>query len=80
MRSKRQKLQEMMAGTATEKEIRSQHQQVVQLDQKMDNLRFESMLETRQVLTPEQRRQFAQLMERHRGQFRERPRGSQREE
>ena len=80
MRSKRQKLEEMMAGTATEADIRRQHQQIAQLDQKMDNLRFESMLETRKVLTPEQRRQFAQLMQQQREQFRERFRGSQRGE
>lgn len=76
MRSERQKLQEMMAGTASEAEIRRQHQRVTQLDQQMHNFRFEGMLETRQVLTPEQRRQFAQLMQQHRGQSRER-RGGQ---
>jgi Spy/CpxP family protein refolding chaperone len=67
IRSERQKLQDMMAGTASEAAIRSQHQQVNQLSQQMHNLRFESMLEMRQVLTPEQRRQFAQLMQQHRG-------------
>lgn len=63
MRSEQQKLQNMMAGTATEAQIRRQHQQVAQLNQKIHNLHFEGMLQTRQVLTPQQRRQFAQMMQ-----------------
>ena len=70
IRSERQKLQDMMAGTATEAEIRRQHPQVAQLNQTIHNLHFEGMLQTRQVLTPEQRRQFAQLMQQRRGQSR----------
>jgi Spy/CpxP family protein refolding chaperone len=74
LRSERQKLKDMMAGTANESAIRSQHQRVTQLDQEMHNLRFESMLQMREVLTPEQRRQFAQLMQQRREQYRQRPR------
>lgn len=69
IRTERQKLHDMMAGTATKAEIRRQHQQVAQIDQQIHNLRFESMLETRQVLTPDQRRQFAQLMQQRRERF-----------
>ena len=66
MRSERQKLRDLMAGTASMAEIRVQHQQVAKIGQSLHNLRFESMLEMRQVLTPEQRSQFAQLMKQHR--------------
>jgi Spy/CpxP family protein refolding chaperone len=76
MRSERQELRDLMAGTADEATIRRQHEQVVQLSQQMHNLRFESMLAMRQVLTVEQRSQFAQLMqqrqERQRERFRDR--------
>jgi Spy/CpxP family protein refolding chaperone len=42
----------------------------VQLRQQLENLGFESMLESRAILTPDQRQQFAQLMEKQRGKMR----------
>ena len=76
MRSERQTLRNLMAGTSSETEIRNQHQQVSKLGQSLYNLRFESMLEMREILTPEQRSQFVQLMKqhRHRGERRARER------
>lgn len=62
-----QTLREMMIDdNASTSEIRTQHEQVQDLLQEMSNLRFESMLEMREVLTPEQREEFAQLMEERR--------------
>ena len=63
LRSAQQRLSQMMVGTDSSAAIRTQHQEVIQLRQALDNLRFESMLEMRAVLTIEQRRQFAQLMQ-----------------
>ena len=70
LRSAQQRLSQMMVGTDSSIAIRRQHQKVVQLRQALDNLRFESMLAMREVLTPEQRRQFAQLMQQSRDDFR----------
>ena len=63
----RQTLREMMVNdNASSTELRRQHDQVLNLRQEIANLRFESMLEMREVLTPEQREDFAELMdERH---------------
>lgn len=52
----------MHSNTSAE-ELRNQHEQVQELHQEMGNLRFESMLEMREVLTAEQREQFAELMQ-----------------
>ena len=75
LRSAQQRLSQMMIGTDSAAAIRRQHQEVVQLRQALDNLRFESMLEMREVLTPEQRRQFAQLMQQSRDDSRRFERG-----
>ena len=56
-------LRDLMAGAATVEQIRAKHDQVQELRQDLEKLTFESMLATRDVLTPEQRLQFAQLME-----------------
>ena len=56
----------MMQGNASENDLRNKHQEIVSLRQQMGNLRFESMLEMRKVLTPEQRQQFVQLMQERR--------------
>lgn len=61
-----QELSELMAGSASTSQIRNKYRQVSQLRQEMGDLHFESMLEMREVLTPEQRRQFAeQMQQRH---------------
>lgn len=60
--TERQKLATMMQNNQSEANLRSQHQKIISLDQKIHNLRFESMLEMRNVLTPEQRQEFRQLM------------------
>ena len=53
-----QELNDMMSGEASVGQIRNQYRQVAQLGQQLGDLRFESMIEMREVLTPEQRRQF----------------------
>lgn len=62
MQSEREKMSAMMKNNESQDNLRSQHQEIVALQQKMNNLRFESLLETREVLTLEQRQQFSQMM------------------
>lgn len=56
-------LRQMMAGNASDRDLRNKHNEVVRLRQQMGEMRFEQMLAMRNVLTPEQRQQFNQLME-----------------
>lgn len=69
IQTERQKLQTMMTGSESTENIRAQHQTIANLNQRMRSLGFESMMEMRQVLTPEQRQQFAQMMNQRRGQY-----------
>jgi Spy/CpxP family protein refolding chaperone len=66
MRAAQQQLRDLMAGNGSEAQIRSKHDEVVKLRQELEQLRFQSMLEMREVLTPEQRNQLAQLMQQRR--------------
>ncbi len=63
----RQMLGDMMVQeNVSNSELRRQHDKILTLRDEMGNLRFESMLEMRNVLTPEQREEFAELMEERR--------------
>ncbi len=72
LQTNREQLRQMMTGTESAEAIRDKHQEMSNLQRQMESLRFESMLEMRNVLTPEQRQEFAQLMQQHRQQFRHR--------
>lgn len=61
LREGHQKLREMMASDSSVADLRQQHQQVMSLGDNLANLRFESMLEIREILTPEQRQELANL-------------------
>jgi Spy/CpxP family protein refolding chaperone len=63
LQAEREKLATMMQGNQSDLGLRNQHQQIISLDQKLHNLRFESMLEMRSVLTTAQRQQFAEMMD-----------------
>jgi len=67
MKTERQTLQTMMTGNESAENIRAQNQTIANLNQRMRSLGFESMLEMREVLTPEQRQKFAQMMNQRRG-------------
>lgn len=56
-------LSQMLASDASLDSLRQKHRQVEALKQKVGNLRFESLLEMREVLTPEQRRQVGQNLQ-----------------
>jgi Spy/CpxP family protein refolding chaperone len=63
LRSNEQELNSLLSNNASDREIRSKHQQISRNRQEMSNLQFESFLEIRQVLTPAQRTEFSQLMQ-----------------
>ena len=63
LESLKQELTKMMAGTNTVAEIREKNQELILLRQKIGQLRFESMLATREILTPEQRQKFGKIIE-----------------
>ena len=67
LRQAKQEFQTLMAGTASTDQIRQKHRQVEALHQELGEMRFESMLASREILTPEQRRKFAELMQQRRG-------------
>ena len=63
LQTNRQEMQSLLASDASPEELRANHQQVQNLQQELGNNRFETMLEIREILTPEQRTQMAELME-----------------
>lgn len=62
-------LRNMIVGTDSEVAIRTKHQELLDLRQSFDELRFESILAMREVLTPQQRTQFSQMMRQQREQL-----------
>jgi periplasmic protein CpxP/Spy len=66
VRQSTQELSDLIISNASAEEIRAKHQQVQQLRQQLEQTSFESMLATREVMTPDQRREYAQLMEQRR--------------
>lgn len=66
MRQNMERMGQMMSGNTSDNELRNQHNQILQARQQMGQMQFEQMLAIRNVLTPEQRQQFAQLMQQRR--------------
>ena len=67
MRTNHQEMRSLFASDASSQELRKQHQKIQDLHQQLGNNRFETMLQVREILTPEQRSQLAELMKQHRG-------------
>ncbi|MGB5631856.1 MAG: Spy/CpxP family protein refolding chaperone [Waterburya sp.] len=57
-----QQLSDMMIGTEPVELLRAKNQQLNVLRQEIGTLRFESMLATREILTPRQREKFRELV------------------
>ncbi|MGV0028255.1 Spy/CpxP family protein refolding chaperone [Phormidesmis priestleyi] len=66
-RQAQRELRILMAGDASVEEIRQKYREVQTLHQQVADTQFNSMLEMRQVLTPQQRQKFAERMEQRRG-------------
>ena len=58
-----QELNQLIASDASETQIRQKHDQLLQMTQKMQALNFDVMLQLREILTPEQREKFSELMQ-----------------
>ncbi len=63
LRQTKRELGRLMAGTAPVKEIRLKYGEVEGLQQQLGELRFESTLAMREVMTTKQRSRFSQLMQ-----------------
>ena len=63
LRQAQQELRVLIASTDSGDKVRQKHDQVKALQQQLGDLRFESMLATRQVLNPDQRRKFVEHMQ-----------------
>lgn len=61
-----QELDELMSGSASEREVREKYSKVAALRQKIEDLRFESMMAVRSLLTPEQHRQLLEYLQQQR--------------
>jgi periplasmic protein CpxP/Spy len=57
-----QQLSDMMVGTESVELLRQKNQELNLMRQEMSLLRFESMLATREILTPQQRHKFRKLV------------------
>ncbi len=66
MRQNVEKMRSLLtASDAAPEELRQQHEQIQALREQLDDQRFETMLQVREILTPEQRTQAAELIEQH---------------
>ncbi|MBD0268934.1 MAG: Spy/CpxP family protein refolding chaperone [Cyanobacteria bacterium Co-bin8] len=78
MRAGHQELRSLMASNASTDELRQRHSTLMNLEQQMRAERFEVMLQIREVLTPEQRTELANMLEQRRSQKRQGKSGSNR--
>ena len=67
-----EELRNLMRSNASTTELRQKHEQMQSLHQQGGDLRFESMLAIREVLTPEQRQQAGALMEQRHDRMKDR--------
>lgn len=61
-----QELRSLMSSTASKEIIRAKHQQVQSIKQQLEKLNFDSIMAIREILTPDQMRQFDDLMRKRR--------------
>ena len=66
-----QELKELMTSSASTEEIRAKHREAQKLQLRLGELRFESLLAMREVMSPQQRLRFAELMQARRQRFHE---------
>ncbi len=65
----REQMRSLLDSDASNAELEQQHERMQALHQQMGDRRFQTMLQIREVLTPEQQQQLAELMEQRREQF-----------
>lgn len=69
LRVAQNELDQLLTGTGSESAIRDKHKTVSSLIQQLGDLRLDSMLEIRKVLTTEQRDQLSQLIKTNRDRW-----------
>ena len=62
----REKMKEAFLRDANKEELRKLHKEKLKIKEKIAIARFEKMLSVREVLNPEQRKQFQELMQKKR--------------
>lgn len=67
MRAKHDELKTLLAGDGSVDKARGIHKDVQDTKRKLEDLHFESMMELRTLLTPEQRKKLAEAMGAHHG-------------
>jgi periplasmic protein CpxP/Spy len=80
MRQARQELETLMSGTANISQIRDKHRQIMGMKQQLEEVRFESMLAMREILTSEQRSKLTQLMQQRRQNVKNRMQNGQKKQ
>ncbi|MDG2991384.1 Spy/CpxP family protein refolding chaperone [Candidatus Synechococcus calcipolaris G9] len=68
LQTARNQMKELMNSGASESQIQAKFREVQELQNRMANLRFESMMAVRSILTPEQRQQLTTQMQQRRQQ------------
>lgn len=71
LRQTNKELQDLLAGTEGSDLIRAKHTQAMSLQQDLQNKHFERMLTMREILTPQQRAQLKDIMQKNRPNMRE---------
>ncbi|WP_019498069.1 Spy/CpxP family protein refolding chaperone [Pseudanabaena sp. PCC 6802] len=66
VRQLQQEIQELMSGTASSEQVRAKFNELQSVRQQAAKLQFEQTLAMREVLTPQQRAQLAQLIKQRR--------------
>lgn len=70
LRSKKEELKKGLAGTASKESLKSLFQEIKTLKESRAEMRFNQMLEIREVLKPEQRQKMAEKFEKREGRGR----------
>lgn len=78
LQTARNQMKELMSSGASESQIQAKFREVQELQNRMANLRFESMMAVRSILTPEQRQQLTTQMQQRRQQRRQNAPGASR--
>jgi Spy/CpxP family protein refolding chaperone len=74
LRQLQDEMQSLMSGTSSSEQIRAKFNELQSARQQASKLQFEQMLAMREVLTPQQRSQLAQLVKQRKDNRRERTR------
>lgn len=78
LQAARQEMKQLMSSGASDSQVQAKFREVQELQNQMANLRFESMMAMRSILTPEQRQQLTTQMQQRQQQRRQNAPGTSR--